>query len=78
MLKETVNLMLSTDYKERIKGEYLQLKIRTEGLETMLEKYKAGTLPFKPTCSYDLLNAQLQAMKLYLYYLEARMEIENI
>ena len=44
----------------------------------MLEKYKAGTLPFKPSCSYDLLNGQYKAMKLYASYLEERAIIENI
>ena len=29
-LKDTVDLMLSTDYKERFKAEYYQLKIRTK------------------------------------------------
>ena len=44
----------------------------------MLKKYKAGTLPFTPSCSYDLLNGQLKAMELYATYLEERAEIEGI
>ena len=31
-LKDTIELMTSEDYKERFKAEYLQLKIRIEGL----------------------------------------------
>lgn len=77
-LNETVEMMNSTDYKERFKAEYLQLKIRMDGLNNMLEKYKAGLLNFKPSCSYDLLNGQLKAMNMYASYLKERAEIENI
>ena len=77
-LKETSKMMESKDYKERFKAEYLQLVIRMRGLSNMLQKYKDGILNFKPSCSYDLLNGQLKAMKLYKDYLEERAEIENI
>ena len=77
-LKETVPMMESADYKERFKAEYLQLKIRVNGLRNMLKKYKDGTLPFTPTCSYYLLNGQLKAMELYAQYLDERAEIEGI
>lgn len=77
-LKETIKMMESTEYKERFKAEYLQLKIRMNGLGNMLKKYKEGTLTFKPSCSYDLLNGQFKAMDTYASYLEERAEIENI
>lgn len=77
-LNETVEMMNSADYKERFKAEHLQLKIRIDGLTIMLFKYKDGTLSFTPSCSYDLLNGQLKAMKMYLGYLEERAEIEGI
>lgn len=77
-LSETVEMMNSKDYKERFKAEYLQLKIRMNGLSAMLKKYKEGTLTFKPSCSYDLLNAQFKAMDLYASFLEERAIIENI
>lgn len=77
-LNETIEMMNSADYKERFKAEYLQLKIRMEGLSTMLKKYKAGELNFTPSCSYDLLNGQFKAMDLYASYLEERAKIENI
>ncbi|HBX48429.1 MAG TPA: hypothetical protein DEF85_06015 [Clostridiaceae bacterium] len=77
-LNETSEMMNSKDYKERFKGEYLQLKIRMEGLSNMLEKYKGGNLNFTPSCSYDLLNGQLKAMRLYSSYLEERAKIESI
>lgn len=71
-------MMTSPNYKDRFKGEYLQLRIRIKGLKTMLEKYKAGTLPFKPTCSYELLTKQLNTMELYVMCLEERAKIEDI
>lgn len=77
-LSETVEMMNSADYKERFKAEYLQLKIRMKGLSNMLDKYKEGTLNFKPSCSYDLLNGQLKAMDMYASYLEERAETEGI
>lgn len=77
-LNETVEMMNSEDFKERFKAEYLQLKIRMDGLGTMLKKYKAGELNFTPSCSYDLLNGQFKVMKIYASYLEERAEIENI
>lgn len=77
-LDETTNMMLSEDYKERFKAEYLQLKIRITGLSNMLKRYKEGTLTFKPTCSYELLHTQLVYMECYLNTLEERAKIEGI
>ena len=77
-LQETVEMMNSTDYKERFKAEYLQLKIRMSGLSDMLKKYKDNTLTFTPACSYDLLNAQFKSMDLYASFLEDRAKVENI
>jgi hypothetical protein len=36
-LNETIDMMVSSDYKERFKGEYFQLIIRMEGLRSMLK-----------------------------------------
>ena len=77
-LKDTVQMMESPDFKERFKAEYYQLKIRMDGLESMLKKYREGTLPFTPKSSYTLLLKQLRAMELYLFFLEERAEIEGI
>ena len=77
-LKDTIKLMTSNDFKERFKGEYIQDKLRTEGLEKMLKALKAGTLPFKPKCSYELLHEQLVYMKAKLRVLEERAKIEDI
>lgn len=77
-LKDTVEMMNSTDFKERFKAEYLQLKIRMDGLAGMLIKMENNMLDFTPHCSYDLLNGQLKAMNLYASYLEERADIEGI
>ena len=77
-IKETISMMTSEDYKERFKGEYLQLKIRSEKLESMLKKYKAGILNFTPSTFDELLFEQLVYMKNYLQVLKKRAEIENI
>lgn len=50
-LKDTIELMNSSDYKERFKAEYLQVKIRYDKLHKMLVKWDAGTLGFTPTCA---------------------------
>lgn len=77
-LMETATMMGSKDYKERFKAEYYQVKIRAEKLKAMLEKYKTGTLNFTPSCSYELLHAQLVHMKGYESCLSERALIEGI
>lgn len=77
-LSETVELMTSQNYDDRLKAEYYQLKIRMSGLSKMLVDYSLGELKFTPKCSIDLLHAQYRAMDLYLQYLVDRIEIEGI
>lgn len=77
-LKDTTQLMVSDDYKNRFKAEYYQTKIRYEKLHKMVVKYEAGTLPFTANCSLELLKEQKRYMGQYLYVLEVRAEIEHI
>lgn len=77
-LKNTVDLMLGTDFKDRFKAEYYQLDNRITGLQNMLDKYKDGALKFVPNCSYELLFEQLVYMENYRDILEERAKIENI
>ena len=77
-LKDTIELMQSTDYKERFKAEYMQTKIRYQKLHKTVVKADAGTLEFEPSCPLDLLREQKKYMGNYLYYLEVRAEIEGI
>lgn len=77
-LKDTIELMNSSDYKERFKAEYLQTKIRYEKLHKMLVKWEAGTLEFKPTCAKPILLEQKRYMGEYLRCLEIRAQVEGI
>lgn len=77
-LSETIEMMESVDYKERFRAEYLQLKIRLNGLKAMLEKWDYGTLTFIPTCPRSTYTMQVKAMADYMTILEARAVMENI
>lgn len=77
-LNETIELMNSTDYKERFLAEYLQAKIRYDKLDAMTVKYEAGTLAFTPDCSLELLKEQKKHMGNYIRCLKIRAEIESI
>lgn len=77
-LKDTVDLMLSNDYKDRFKAEYYQTKIRYDKLHNMVVKLEAGTLNFTPKCGIGLFKDQLSYMGEYLFDLELRANIENI
>ena len=77
-LKDTVEDMLSADYKKRFKAEYQQLVIRRNKLATMLKKHNNGELNFEPSCDYDLLFLQLTTMhKLGMIY-EERAKTEGV
>ena len=41
-LKDTATLMVSSNYKERFKAEYYQLKMRLKKLKCMLQKLNNG------------------------------------
>lgn len=77
-LKDTIEMMNSTDYKERFKAEYYQTKIRYDKLHKMLVKLEAKTLNFEPNCSVEILEDQIYYMGNYLRILEVRAEIEKI
>ena len=85
-LKETVELMLSEDYKDRFKAEYYQLKNRYYKLRALVVKYEAGVdtgspdyyLDFIPTTPLNTLMKQATTMRNYLYSLEKRAVFEHI
>ena len=77
-LADTVEMMNSSDYKERFKAEYTQLVIRYYGLRNMLEKWDNGTLEFEPACPRSTYNLQIKAMTDYIAVLEARAVMENV
>ena len=75
-LKDTVEMMLSSDYKERFKAEYWQLKIRHDKLLKMLDNWY--NLDFTPTCNKTTYICQLWAMEDYIAVLESRAEQEGV
>lgn len=77
-LKDTVDMMLSEDYKERFKAEYYQVKIRYEALGKMLSDWDDGELDFTPTCPKMVLAVQHSAMRDYLDALERRVFEEGL
>ena len=77
-LNETVDMMTSADYRERFKAEWHQLQIRISKLATILSEYETGKPTFQLKCPYDLLEAQLNAMKVYAHILQERAKIEGI
>lgn len=76
-LKDTIELMNSKNYKDRMRAEYWQTKIRYNKLYDMIITYKSGMLNFKPNCTLDILNVQATHMEGYLKTLEIRAEIEG-
>lgn len=77
-LKDTVEQMLSADYKERFEAEFEQICIRCTKLDKMLRKYRAGELDFTPACPLELLERQYKAMIEYRECLRLRADIEGI
>lgn len=75
-LKDTVNGMLSDDYKKRLQAEYCQTAIRRKKLHTALKQWEKGKNP-------DLTDPfacrkQWTAMGEYLEVLEHRMKTDGI
>ena len=77
-LSQTVDMMTSSDYKERFKAEYAQVVIRYKKLKNMLDKWDKNELTFTPTCPRSTYNIQIKAMTDYIAVLEARAVMENI
>lgn len=77
-LAKTCEGMVSPDYKERFKAEYIQVKNRLEGLRHMLYAWDNGALAFTPTCPRDLYDKQESAMRLYRKVLIQRAAIEGV
>ena len=82
--EETVQMMLSEDYKARFVAEYRQTKIRYERLKKFCNRIEAAhrssvklDMP-KHDCDLDLLREQLNAMGHYIHAMEIRAEIEHI
>lgn len=66
-LKDTIPLMVSEDYRDRLKAEYFQLVLRIKKLEIRLEEVDD-----------ELLAAQLTIMEAYRKILKERLTKEGI
>ena len=81
-LRETIDLMCSSNYKERFIAEDRQTKIRYEKLKNFCNKIEVETMLGKEVtkhdCQLQLLREQQKYMGLYLSILEKRALIENI
>lgn len=77
-LKDTIALMVSSDYKQRFLAEYYQTKIRYDKLNDMIDKYYKNQLDFTPTCPIFVLKLQRDLMLQYLAMLEKRAAYEEI
>ena len=73
-----IQLIRSDDWKDRFRAEVMELSIRLERLDNMLEKYRNNALDFIPNCPYDILYEQSIYMRQYLRILQERAEIEDI
>lgn len=69
-----IKLIQSSDYKERLQGEYFELLTRRNALANMLFKFSKGTLEFTPNTPIDILKAQLRIMESYLSILDYRIK----
>lgn len=76
-LKDTVKLMLSEKYAERLQAEYYQLEYRYLALAKALREYEQGER-VELGCSVRMLKEQLDIMGKYLTVLELRCEVEGI
>lgn len=88
-LRDTVELMNSSDYKDRFCAEYAQTKIRYEKLKAYNNKIEAAQRTQDPfvknkieepphDCPAAMLCEQQSIMGSYLHILEVRAEIEGI
>lgn len=68
-LKDTIDFMLSDDYKDRLKAEYLQLQIRVNKIMKSLENNDKGK---------KLRQMQLTPMLQYKQILAMRLEEAGI
>ena len=77
-LKDTIELMISSDWKDRFMAEYLQTKIRYEKLHKLIVKREVGKHGFETPISIERWNNQAYFMGKYLFELEKQAAIHGI
>ena len=77
-LTDTIELMTSDNYKDRLVAEYVQLAMRRDRLMQIIEDANSGRREIPLNCSISLLLEQEHAMTKYMMVLEQRFEQEGI
>lgn len=82
-LSDTVDLMSSTDYRDRFVAEYIQTALRYERLKSFTAAIEAAEQwlfsdDIDHDCPLEILQKQQKAMGEYLHVLELRAKIEDI
>lgn len=75
-MERTLPLMMSDNYKDRLKAEYQQALYRYEKLLAQYRRAYRGEFAFN--CGIHVIGKQLGIMKMYLNVLEDRCFIEGI
>lgn len=77
-LKDTIDLMISPDWKNRFLAEYWQTKIRYEKLHKLIVLREVGKHGFETPIPLESWKEQAHHMGLYLYELEKQAAIHGI
>ena len=77
-LKDTIELMSSSDWKDRFMAEYLQTKIRYEKLHNLIVKREVGKHGFNTPISLESWKTQAYHMGLYIFELEKQAVLHGI
>jgi hypothetical protein len=77
-LKDTVELMISSEWEDRFKAEYLQTRIRYEKLHKMIVMREVGKQTFNTPIPLESWKEQAHHMGMYLYELEKQAAIHGI
>ena len=77
-LKDTIELMSSTDWKDRFIAEYLQTKIRYEKLHKLIVRREVGKIEFNTPIPLESWNEQAYYMGMYLHELEKQAVLHGV
>lgn len=78
VLKDTIELMQSDNYKARVIAEYCQAKIRHKKLGEYINKLTVGQAQVRYPEQPFILGGQLASLASYIEGLEARAHYEDI
>lgn len=77
-LEDTIPLMKSECFKDRLRAEYYQTAIRLTKLDSVIERYENGTIDFVPRTTLDDYKKQAKFMRQYVYVLLDRCPQEGV